>query len=90
MNLRTQLTVTAPAGTAVVALRNLDGARTLLFAVAGGAVVPLTPGEYGLAITYLREVAGLPTQRIASSSAPSNASITLTVTADAAFPVEVL
>jgi hypothetical protein len=90
VDLRTRLDITAPAGASMLALRSLDGARTLLFAQNAGVHVELPAGDYVLKTSYLREVAGLPTQRIDGDSSPSHVSVTLAVTADLQFPVEAL
>jgi hypothetical protein len=87
---RTQLTVTAPTGAAIAALRSLDGSRTLLFAHGDGDVTELPAGDYVLETTYLRGVAGLPTQRVAGDSSPTTASITIAVTSEALVAVEAL
>ena len=87
---RTQLDVVAPAGASIHALRSMDGARTLLFAMDAGVIVDLPVGDFTLTTTYLREVEGLPTQRIAGDSSPSSVSLVLTVTADIPFPVDAL
>lgn len=87
---RTELEVQAPTGVSTVVVRNRDGSRALLFALDGDEIVDLPAGDYVLTTTYLREVPGLPTQRIAGDSSPSTASFTLTVTADAQILMEVL
>ncbi|HEX2270502.1 MAG TPA: hypothetical protein VHH35_13235, partial [Pyrinomonadaceae bacterium] len=87
---RTQLEVEAPGGVSTVVLRNRDGSRALLFAIEGDEIVDLPAGDYTLTTTYLREVPGLPTQRIAGDSSSSTASITLSVTAEAQILMEVL
>jgi hypothetical protein len=87
---RTQLNVAAPAGASILTLRSMDGSRALLFATDAGAFVDLPAGDFTLSATYLREVDGLPTQRIAGDSSPSSISVALTVTADVLFPVEAL
>jgi hypothetical protein len=87
---RTQLEVEGPAGVSTVVVRNRDGSRALLFALDGDEIVDLPAGDYVLTTTYLREVPGLPTQRIAGDSSPSTASITLSVTAEAQILMEVL
>jgi len=86
---RTEFEVTSPSGTPI-AVRNFDGSRTLVFVRDGNVVTDLSIGDYELTITYRREVAGLPTQRINGNSSPSTASITLNVTADAQILLEVL
>jgi len=90
VNKRTSLQITAPTGATPLAVRNFDGSRTLLFARNGNAVINLPTGNYGLTTTYLRAVAGLPTQRINGNSSPSTVSITLNVTANAQILLEVL
>ena len=71
-------------------VRNLEGTRALLFVRDGEAIVDLPTGDYELTTTYLREVEGLPTQRIEGDSSPSTVSVTLTVTAEAQILMEAL
>lgn len=87
---RTELTINGPAGVSLVAVRNFDGSRTLLFARDGDSIVDLPTGDYALTTTYQREVEGLPTQRVAGDSSPSTVSITLAVPAQAEILMEVL
>lgn len=87
---RTELQVNAPSGASTIAVRNRDGSRTLLFVREADAVVDLPTGDYVLTTTYRREVAGLPTQRVAGNSSPTTVSITLAVTVDAQIDLEVL
>lgn len=87
---RTNLQVNGPGGASLIAVRNFDGSRTLLFAREADAVVDIPLGDYALTTTYLREIAGLPTQRVAGDSSPSTLTITLSVAADAQIELEVL
>jgi hypothetical protein len=87
---RTELTVNCPGAVSPVAVRNLDGSRTLLFVREADAVVDLPVGDYVLTTTYRRAVAGLPTQRVAGDSSPSTVSITLSVNGEAQISLEVL
>jgi hypothetical protein len=87
---RTDLVANGPAGVSLVAVRNFDGSRTLLFSREGDTVVVLPTGDYVLTTTYRREVQGLPTQRVSGDSSPSVVSVKLTITADALIQLEVL
>jgi hypothetical protein len=82
--------VNCPGAVSPVAVRNLDGSRTLLFVREADAVVDLPVGDYVLTTTYRRAVAGLPTQRVAGDSSPSTVSITLSVNGEAQISLEVL
>jgi hypothetical protein len=87
---RTDLVANGPAGVSLVAVRNFDGSRTLLFSREGDTVVVLPTGDYVLTTTYRREVQGLPTQRVSGDSSPSVVSVKLTITADALIQLELL
>jgi len=87
---RTDLQATGPGSVVPTVVRNLDGSRALLFVREAGAVVDLPLGDYVLTTTYRREVAGLPTQRVAGDSSPSTLSITLSVTDEPQVSLEVL
>ena len=87
---RTIMAVEGPNGVSPLAVRNLDGSRTLLFVLSADTVGDVPTGDYALTARYRRQVEGLPTQRINGDSSPSSTGITFSVAAKAQILLEVL